>query len=407
MSNRKVPARNHEELLVRIGEELDIPESKYEDAVRSYESLGAWLDRDESALSGFEPAIGPQGSMLLGTVIKPIGGVDDYDVDLVCTLKASKSNLSQQALKKLVGDEIRLYAKSQGMKNEPVEGRRCWKLEYSDGSQFHMDVLPAIPDSIRYRKRLIGAGYAELSGNEAFMKNALAITDNKTATYLIISDDWPSSNPFGYAAWFRERMSVRLRLLKEAYAKSQIVTASVDEIPDYKVKTPLQRSIQLLKRHRDYMFGRDGEHKPISIIITTLAALAYNNEETISETLRTVLRGMESHIERRRGAVWIPNPVNPLENYADKWADTPEKEENFFKWIEQAKRDFGTYLQVNEFDNVPGNLRGAFGAKLIDRVLESGEGVGESKSLDNRVARATVIADRIQREGGGSKPWVR
>jgi hypothetical protein len=36
------------------------------------------------------------------------------------------------------------------------------------------------------------------------------------------------------------------------------------------VKTPLQQAVQILKRHRDMMFADDPEHKPISVIITTL-----------------------------------------------------------------------------------------------------------------------------------------
>ena len=97
-----------------------------------------------------------------------------------------------------------------------------------------------------------------------------------------------------------------------------MVYASVDEVPDYKVKTPLQRATQLLKRHRDTMFNGD-EDKPISIIITTISAHAYNGEQTICETLRTILKNMHLFVENRHGVNWVMNPVNPMENFADKW----------------------------------------------------------------------------------------
>ena len=35
--------------------------------------------------------------------------------------------------------------------------------------------------------------------------------------------------------------------------------AQVEDVPEYKVKTPLQQAIQILKRHRDIMFVKDAE----------------------------------------------------------------------------------------------------------------------------------------------------
>ena len=50
--------------------------------------------------------------------------------------------------------------------------------------------------------------------------------------------------------------------------------ASVDDVPVFAWKTPLQRSIQILKRHRDVMFWNSPNLRPISMIITTLSAHA-------------------------------------------------------------------------------------------------------------------------------------
>ena len=62
-------------------------------------------------------------------------------------------------------------------------------------------------------------------------------------------------------------------LLDAVRAMADAAKASVEAIPDYKVRTPLQSSIMILKRHRDIMFVKDELNTcPISIIITTLAA---------------------------------------------------------------------------------------------------------------------------------------
>ena len=96
--------------------------------------------------------------------------------------------------------------------------------------------------------------------------------------------------------------------------------ASVEEIPEYRVRTPLQSAIQILKRHRDVMFVDRADEKPISIVLTTLAAHAYQQETTIAGALYSVLDLMHAFIENRQGVVWVANPTDPAENFADPLA---------------------------------------------------------------------------------------
>lgn len=44
-------------LLEQIAEDLDVPPSKYEDAKRSYDAVGDWLNRPESELAQYSPRI--------------------------------------------------------------------------------------------------------------------------------------------------------------------------------------------------------------------------------------------------------------------------------------------------------------------------------------------------------------
>jgi len=73
-------------MLKQYAEMLDIPVSYYLEAKKRYESVGDWLSRGDSTLSIYNPEIYPQGSFLLGTVIKPISNKDEYDIDLACLL---------------------------------------------------------------------------------------------------------------------------------------------------------------------------------------------------------------------------------------------------------------------------------------------------------------------------------
>jgi len=204
-------------------------------------------------------------------------------------------------------------------------------------------------------------------------------------------------------------MTVQLHERKKARAMRDLITASVDDIPDYKVKTPLQRAIQLLKRHRDCMFAGDGEHKPISIIITTLAAHAYNEESTISEALQSILRDMANYIEYQGNEVYIANPVNPAENFADKWAEQPKKRENFERWLTQARRDFALYLRVNRFNEVPQQLKEHLGYRLVEKTLETAKPATATtlERTGDEGGRAAAAIEEIRRTGVQSRPWAK
>lgn len=94
------------QLLSNLAEEVDVPESKYNEAKNRYEAVGRWLNQEDSALAIYAPEIYPQGSFALGTVVRPIAG-DDYDIDAVCLLQCDQGQISQQELKKTVGDRLK------------------------------------------------------------------------------------------------------------------------------------------------------------------------------------------------------------------------------------------------------------------------------------------------------------
>ncbi|MEW5839258.1 MAG: nucleotidyltransferase [Pseudomonadota bacterium] len=353
-----------ERLLQAIVKELDIPDSRYESAERSYKSVGQWLDRIDSEFKGVEVRVYPQGSFRLGTVIRPINGTEHYDFDVVCEVGKTKQQLSQAELKAMLGREIRAYAQSKQM-SEPDEARRCWTLNYADGAQFHMDVLPSLPDGEQQV-----AALSSMSFSYEWAGAAIAITDIKHPFYRHRSDEWPSSNPKGYSDWFKSRMQ---NLFKERQRAMQLaeLKASIEDIPEYRVKTPLQGAIQILKRHRDMMFRDNPDVKPISIIITTLAAHAYNQETTLTGALYSILNGMASHVVDAGGVTQILNPTDPRENFADKWKEKPEKKNAFFEWLEMAKADFEAALRQQDVTKIVDIFAPRVGRDLVERAMQS------------------------------------
>jgi len=366
-------------LIDELLEAIQVPESKYNDANRAYLSLCEWMTRPESTLSAAKPDMSLQGSFRLGTAIRPLTDEDDYDVDVVCELQLRKDRVAPSNLKSMVGAEVKSYGRRHNMK-EPKDGRRCWTQDYADESQFHIDTLPAIPDAQRQRFLLENQGL-----DASWAEQAIAITDKTDANYFVINDRWPLSNPKGYAAWFESRMASLLAKRRSAIALAE--AKSVEDIPTYRARVPLQSAIQILKFHRDVMFIDDCEDKPISIIITTLAAQSYQDETEVPSALHTILRDMDLHIEQRHGIDWVANPTNGLENFADKWVEYPQRRTNFYEWLEAARSDFRQLEGASTREEATQLIQESFGDETLARMAARRKGSALTRLFDQAKAR--------------------
>lgn len=327
-------------LLDKIADELNITDTMMERAVSSYEAVGKWIGDGID----FDVCIKPQGSMNLGTVVRPIDDSDDYDMDLVCLLKDGYS-LESYDIKNIVGD--RLKENDTYREKLEKEGKRCWTMQYNE---FHMDILPSVPKEKVYLPRL---------------STAIRLTHK-----LDNGDYTPKySDPEAYHDWFVERMNQNHYLLEKnsAYAKKD---TEIDKVPTYKRRTTLQKAIQLLKRHRDIMFKDNNDNAPISIILTTLAALSYDGDNNVYTTLSKIIQSMPMHIKKYDDKYIIPNPVMMEENFADKWNEVPEKATAFYTWLSAAQKDIlEEPLRFVGIDDVANNLAYCLGEAPVKRAL--------------------------------------
>jgi len=360
---------------------IEIPDSAYETAERRYRDFGGWIGRRESNCYAFDPHIYVQGSFRLGTVIRPLDEGKPYDLDFSCNLEngVTKTSHTQEALKALVGSEVESYRKARGIQATMTEKTRCWRLEYADQLNFHMDIVPCIPEADDQRRTIqdamIRAGSADRALARVVADLTVGITDNRRPNYRVLSTDWNVSNPEGYARWFEARMKLAASHFDKRLIEAK--AAKIDDLPAFKWKTPLQRCVQILKRHRDIRFAKNPDSKPISIIITTLAARAYQGESDPDLAMERVLGSIGGLINRQSPRV--PNPVNPAEDFADKWA-TPEGranrlEENFVAWIEQANADFKLITSSTDTDFISAQAMQKLGARLNSTRLKEKVGI--------------------------------
>lgn len=363
--NKSIPKK--QSLLNKMIEELDLPKSIIDKAHSRYYSLADWFNREESSIKDVDIFI--QGSFAQGTTIKPLSDNEEYDVDMSCKVNIDnyKQQYSQADLMKLVKNELELYRKNVGIHSTVEEKRRCLRLVYKDEVSFHLDFVPSIPlnDNEEYRNLLFKhyQNDDELASKLSIL--AVNIPDKENDNYNTISGNWHISNQQGYLLWFQSKIK------KE---DKEIVKSSIEQIPNYNQKSVLQRCIQLLKRHRDTMFYTDEiqDSKPISIIITTLAARAYNGEKDIDMALMNILNKMDMFINQTTPR--IPNPVKPEEDFTDRWDDPKYKElkleENFYLWLTQAKIDFQRLVTERNAIQVSSVLTKAFSLEINESILK-------------------------------------
>jgi len=350
-----------------LAKSLDITEEQHKAAVVSYEFVGQWLADPTSPLHPYEPQIVPQGSFMLGTMIKTVHEDDELDIDLVCQLNGKSVNWSQFDLKQKIGDRIKDHGTLKRLLDE--EGRRCWTLSYAESAKFHLDILPAI---VSENFKILLEKSMSARDISSAVELAIRITDKETSNYYRETNPklWLKSNPFGYGAWFKECATLE-------FNKGIVLRETVRPVPVYeKNKLPLQVVVQILKRHRDLMFNGNDD-KPISIIITTLAARAYQKQTSITNALIDVVNRMPSFIEERYDPAsmkyikWISNPINPEENFADKWPSNPNKQANFYKWLHAIKADIENAIEQRGLYRIQESLSKSFGSTTVSKAFES------------------------------------
>jgi len=407
-------------LLECLAEALDITPTDYQRAVKSYTAVGNWLKEGfaQEAYQGShaEPAIYPQGSINLGTIIRPFrdGKERDFDVDLVCELQTLHTQIAPKHLKEQTGK--RLHAHETYSKKLDEEGKRCWTINYaeSEGVGFHIDVLPCAPDLA-----IAGAPYS----------GAIRITHKHKPKDIY---EWRPSNPKGYAKWFFARNTTFANfaaIQKPAlYRTAQgggsriCIFESVAAIPDQLVRTPLQRTIQLMKRHRDMRFAKNPDVKPISIIINTVAATLYAGETDIYSTFTNIVDRLAMHrdlVENQNFSVnakvaslklitrtgdgkwWVPNPANPHENFADRWhEDNHARARAFFDWVQQIARDVQNIPTGKGIPEVARHLNPIFGQtvtaagveKLGEPFQTSRKSSGQERNTTGVIANSASLA---------------
>jgi hypothetical protein len=334
-----------------ICEILQLSESRHEMADARYKSVGDWLAQEGSSLHQFQPSIYPQGSLAIGTTVKPLAR-QEFDLDFVLELRLNLNDFRHPVLLlNLLEARLREHRTYAGMLERK---NRCVRLIYADN--FHMDILPAVP-----------ARYSS--------ESCLKVPDRK-------AKDWKDSNPKGFVNWFKSCGQI----IRTDY-RDQAPLPPHETLDE---KNTLQCAVQLLKRWRDIYFIEMQDLAPVSIVLTTLAGRHYRGEDSVEESITGILDGILRDIVScatgKRLIVF--NPANPEEDLSERWNDL-RSYKAFIEGIKQLQCDWQALCSTSGIDNICTILKTLFGEQPTNEVFAERARLYENNRKSGNVAVIT------------------
>lgn len=319
-----------DDLLDKMAEEIQLDSTRYERMKTSYEAVKNWIEADEIFFHPYRYDLYPHGSVRILTTVKPIGK-DEFDLDIVIHLKSNTPHTPQRIyneLKRRIGENEK-YKGMMELKN------RCIRLNYS--GDFHMDILPGIQE------------------NE-YDQNRIKVPDRELG-------NWVSSNPRGYSEWFIGQANLVKESLLEKALRAEKLPAD-----NFKNKKPLQRAVQLIKRYRDIYFQKDDTYKTSSIILTTIAGIFYSGEDSIFETIDKIITTIRVKVNEPTGRLKVLNPVNPNEDFTDKWDSEPQYYFEFKKFAIHLYNEWQKLKQEQGVMEEGEIMKSLFGKETFNRA---------------------------------------
>lgn len=326
-----------DDLLERICEKLQISPTQHNSAEDHYIAIGKWLGDDGSPLSIWKPQIYSQGSLRIGTTVRPRDR-QEFDLDLVCEFSIDPKQMPNPLI---LLNMVEARLRQNDLYKDLLERKkRCIRVNYANS--FHLDILPACPDTVK--------------GN-----GCLLVPDRQT-------QGWKPSNPKGYAEWFKQRASSYIAMRE----------AQIEPLPDHETaeeKPSLNCIVQLIKRWRDIAYANSPDQAPISIILTTLAGQHYSGETSLGNGLTGILQRIIANIPPGGYVLEVRNPANLDEVLSEKWRATPSLYASFVHGI-------------SEFSSIWQSIRSTSGIPAATKILE--------RLFGEELAR-TVVAERAER----------
>lgn len=367
-----------EELLAIAAANLELDETRKKQMHSAYKAVNDVFDKDEEFFKDYTVNVYAQGSLIIGTTIKPLPG-KEFDLDIV--LKVDDSYLNHTP--KEIYNEVYRVLSEHGTYSPLLQKKnRCIRINYN--SDFHMDILP---------------GCKITTDNTRVM-----IPNDKTLR------DWSRTDPKSYAEWFlkiakKHEAEFMLRERWEMITKAQVET---EDLPtDVYVKSPLQRTVQIIKRFRDlYYQNRDLTKTPAisSVVLTTILAQSYSEELSIQLALKNALEKLKNLADgyKYKGIKFpVYNPIDlypdrdKRENFTDSWTDLHYN--SFVGFVETLEKKINVFLHNPKNEE---NYLGLFGNGYYKQNVQTLINLNEA--LKGKPQLASILAGTARTDAAGN-----
>lgn len=367
--------------LIKILSSIELTKTQRNRAIDLYTNVCKTIGEK----SGLEISFYAQGSFATKTAIRPYKNGRDqaYDVDVICEVNVPKESIRPEILK----EYFRNALKESRYSDIFEEWDKCFTIEFKeqDGVDFSIDIIPSVPEDYKTVQLLTG-----MTENPHLVRSSVAIPNT-----LDENNRWITNNPRGYVTWLEnEIQQFHSRYLLEK--RDNILTASIEELPEIELKNNLLNIIKILKRARDvFYYRRNSDNKPSSIIITTIIGKLAKNLSPFSselDLLRQVIEQLQqlkryptnslsqmmnvtgyaiSDIITRDMGQWVlNNPANGKDNILNSWNEDETKAKDFFIWIDNLQYTFSTLIENDTEENIAAEIYNSF---AIDSVNSNSE----------------------------------
>ena len=337
-----------EQFIASMLAKLELPKEKHKAVKDRYEEVGRHVAR-KLGVGDNDAHVVVQGSMKTGTTIHG-DGREKFDLDIVVKLSGPKFERLRESEEffQQFGEALEGIADA----GSPKAKSRCWRLQYP-GEPFYFDVTPAIPMS------------------QSIVGTELRVRDPQKV--------WSPSNPEDFADWFCRIADKRFLFQSPVRQFAIDAKTTVDDLPAQTVRLDdiLRRTVQLIKLHRDgYYKGLSDprrDARPISVILVTLAAKAYDDLVTTTphlfrssaQVVAALVEKMPQYIRRANLEWHVDNPAlrGPLsENFADRWnSDGGLRAKEFSEWHSRLEDDLEALFNEEQSKRSEARVKAVFG----------------------------------------------
>lgn len=330
---------NYKVLFDMIGTHMQLPENKFNALKDNYDALSTFISNNHQ-LSSEEGSVYTQGSFAIDTAIQPLKG-GEIDVDMV--VEFADEWIPGMQVQPFYEALENMFKESNRYKNKVGSFKNVVRINYV--GDYHFDIMPALKHPNK---------------EEGYIK----CVDTKKSK-------WIERAPKPYRDWFKSKAELHPKVslnIRDFQLFRDMSHEDLEKPTPYFQKSPLIRSIQLIKRARDSFFRDEDDYVPQSIVLTTMIASIYQGERKINDLLFKIVHYFRGLLESNK-EFKVFHPVKKTdEEFTDKWHDKKKYYDNFIRFTLWLHYRLSNLLSTDNHKHYTWHIKELFGPSVQNYV---------------------------------------